>query len=81
MGEEAVLIDDFDKGGTCLSHYLKIWADKWKCSGEIKGGTIPLNYKRFYITSNYRINELFGEDSVLEEALTRRFREVYKDSR
>jgi len=53
QGEEAVLIADFDKGGVCLSHYLKIWADKWACTGEIKGATIPLNYKKLYITSNY----------------------------
>lgn len=64
----------------CLSHYLKIWADRWACTGEIKGATVPLNFKRFYITSNYRINELFGEDPVLEEAIKRRFKEVYKES-
>lgn len=62
QGEEAVLIDDFDKQGVCLAHYLKIWSDKWKCTGEIKGATIPLNFKRLYITSNYRIEELFNED-------------------
>lgn len=78
LGEEAVLIDDFDKGGVCLSHYLKIWGDKWKCTGEIKGGTVPLNFKRLFITSNYRINDLFGEDQVLEEAISRRFAQVYK---
>lgn len=52
-GEEAVVLDDFDKKGLCLDHYLKIWTDHYFCTGEIKGGTLPLNYKRFYITSNY----------------------------
>jgi len=73
QGEEAVLIDDFDLQGKCLGHYLKIWSDKWKCTGEIKGSTIPLNFKRIYITSNYSINNIFGEDSVLEAAIKRRF--------
>jgi hypothetical protein len=78
QGEPAVLLDDFDKHGACLSHYLKIWADKWACTGEIKGCTIPLNYQRFYITSNYQPHELFGDqDPDLLDAITRRFKIVY----
>lgn len=57
--EEAALIDDFDRGGACLAHYLKIWADKWKCTGEVKGATVPLNFERLYITSNYRPADIF----------------------
>lgn len=74
-GQHAVLIDDFDKGGRCLGHYLKIWADRWKCTGEFKGGTIPLQYRRFYITSNYHPDQIWCEegDEVLLEAITRRF--------
>lgn len=73
-GQEAVLIDDFDKGGQCLAHHIKIWADKWKCTGEIKGGTIPLNFSRLYITSNYRPCDIFGtEDGELLKAIERRF--------
>ena len=39
-GESIVILDDFDSKE--LGHLLKIWADKWDCNGEIKGGTIPL---------------------------------------
>lgn len=45
-----------------LGHYLKIWADKWACTGEVKGGTVPLCHHRFVVTSNYTIAELFGPE-------------------
>lgn len=66
-------MDDLDTG--ILSHYLKIWADKWKCTGEIKGGTVALNYKRFIVTSNYTPAELWGkpEEETLRLAICRRF--------
>lgn len=72
-GEPAVLLEDFDKKGECLSHYLKIWADKWACTGEIKGATVPLNFERFYITSNYHPRDIFPDDPALLEAISRRF--------
>lgn len=72
-GQPTVLIDDFDKGGICLSHHLKLWADRYGCTGEIKGGTVQLAHKRLVITSNYRIRELWPDDPVLCEALERRF--------
>lgn len=69
-GQEHVILDDLDSD--CLGHHLKIWADKWPCSGEVKGGTVPLMYKSFTVTSNYRIDELF-RDHILIAALERRF--------
>jgi len=41
---------------------LKLWADSYSLTGEIKGGTIPLNYERLIITSNYTIEDIFGAD-------------------
>lgn len=75
-----MLIDDFDKQGKCLGHYLKIWSDKWACTGEIKGGTIPLNFKRIYITSNYSIAEIFDDDEELQAAIARRFTQDHRIS-
>ena len=84
-GQRAVLIDDFDKMGMCLSHYLKIWADRYGCDGEKKGSTIPLAHERLYITSNYSPDELWGlqEDKDLEliAAIKRRFKFYYMESR
>ena len=41
IGQKAILIDDFDKKD-CLSHYLKIWADRYGCTGEVKGAQVSL---------------------------------------
>lgn len=75
-GEENVLLDDLDTG--TLGHYIKIWADQYKFNAEIKGGTITPTYKRFFITSNYTIDELFKEEK-LREAIYRRFKIVNGD--
>lgn len=47
------MLEDLDDA--CLGHYLKIWADKWECTGEVKGDTIPLLHEKFVITSNFTI--------------------------
>jgi len=86
--QPAVLIDDFDKMGTGLSHYLKIWADRYGCDGEQKGSTIPLAHSRLYVTSNYSPDELWGAhkenempDLELVAAIKRRFKIRYLENR
>lgn len=89
--ERIVLIDDFDtEGGDKLGHYLKRWADKYQCKGNIKGTTCNLQHEWLVITSNYTIAELFGtnvEDKqysqrqTLVTALKRRFVEYHFETR
>lgn len=79
MGEPYILLDDFDEAGKCLGHYLKIWADKWKCYGEIKGATVALKHQKFAITSNY-LPDNFWEGDMLE-AIKRRFRILEVENR
>jgi len=74
-GEKVVILEDMDDG--CLKHYLKIWADKWSCSGETKGGHVHLQHQKFIVTSNFTIEELFGENEQIMQAIKRRF-EVLK---
>lgn len=71
-GQETVILDDLDFGGLC--HYLKIWSDKWACPGEVKGGTVPLLYKKFIVTSNYTPEQLFTEKEEDAPAVRRRFK-------
>ena len=52
-GEPVVILNDLDTH--TLNHYLKIWADKFACKGEVKGSTVWLKHKYFIVTSNYSI--------------------------
>ena len=71
--QKVIVLDDFDKQGTVLSHHLKIWSDRYPCIGETKGGTVHLRHDLFIITSNYSPKELWPEDPVLCQAIRRRF--------
>lgn len=81
-GQSVVLIDDFDMGGACIGHYLKIWADRYSFVAEVKGGTIMPVYEKFFITSNYLPRDIWcaGEpckwDSQMTAAIERRFKVV-----
>lgn len=78
-GEENVLLDDLDS--RTLGHHLKIWADKWPCKGETKGGTVFLRYKRFIVTSNYTPQHFWGDDDAMCEAIWRRFHVYEKETK
>nr|WDW25904.1 MAG: replication-associated protein [Canine stool-associated circular virus] len=81
-GEKVVILDDLDTHA--LNHYLKIWADKFACKGEVKGSTIWLHHDFFVVTSNYSIPDIvrMGQsrdqdyDMELEKALMRRFKRM-----
>lgn len=78
-GEKCIVLDDLDT--SALNHYLKIWADKYACKGEVKGGTVWLHHDYFIVTSNYSIPDIVGMgtpygkayDDELRKALERRF--------
>jgi len=74
-GEKAVILDDLDTN--VLGHYLKIWADRYACTGEVKGGTVNLQHDKILVTSNYHPEKLWEEDQVMCEAIKRRFKITY----
>lgn len=74
-GEKVVLLDDLDT--PTLGHYLKIWADKWSCSGEVKGGTVNLLHDKFIVTSNYHPSDLWPDDKNMADAIIRRFKIIH----
>lgn len=68
--EETIILDDLDND--CLGHHIKIWCQGYPTPGEVKCGQVNLQHKRFIITSNYTIRQLFS-DPVMAEAIERRF--------
>lgn len=74
-GQTTVILDDLDSN--VLGHYLKIWADRYACTGETKGGTINLQHEKIIVTSNYSIEALWPDDLEMQQAIKRRFKEVH----
>lgn len=70
--QEHVIIDDFDCAS--LGHHLKIWADRYAFSGEIKGGTKVIRPKTIVVTSNYHIDEINWANGQMRDAVKRRFK-------
>lgn len=73
QGQDSVLIDDFDISHACLGYHLKIWADRYSFSAEVKGSTIGIRPKFLIITSNYHPEEIWGDKPKSLEPILRRF--------
>lgn len=71
--EENVIIDDFS--GLIRPEYLKTWLDRYPCSVEVKGGAVPLNARRIWITSNHPVEKWY-QNEVDQKAIRRRFTNV-----
>ena len=74
QGEEVVVMDDFMPEHKVLCQQLKIWADRYDCILETKGGAAHAQYQWLIVTSQYSIEEIFSDDRD-RAALQRRFQQ------
>lgn len=76
-GQDALLIDDFD-GQIPLTQMLRIM-DKYPYTFEYKGGSIRVNFKKVYITSNYHPSEWYPNAyQSQKDAILRRIDHINK---
>jgi len=75
-GQDVVIIDDMDPFHKSLAQEFKVWAHHYPFPAETKGGSICIRPKKIVVTSNYRIDEVW-EDETTREAMHRRFMEKY----
>lgn len=74
--ESVVAIEEWSPKNECTGSYLKIWADRYPFSGEIKGGSLKkIRPAKIIILSNYEIEDCFT-DRRDYEPLLRRFKVV-----
>jgi len=77
QNESTVAIEEWSPKNECTSSQLKIWADRYPFTAEIKGGTLQkIRPQRIIILSNYTIDECFKESQDLEP-IKRRFKVVH----
>jgi len=76
-GQDVVILDEMELDAAFMGHSLKIWADKYKFQAESKGGGFVIRPKKFVVTSNYSIEEIFGAGTQMALAIARRFKVIH----
>lgn len=76
-----VHLEDLSLKHDFMGFFLKRWADKYPFNAEAKGTAMMIRPKFIVVTSNYTIEEIFGEDPVQVEAINRRFKVYHYTNR
>lgn len=78
-GQANVIIDEFV--GRIDISYLLTWLDRYPCTVEIKGYSLPLTAINFWITSNLNVDEWYPDAKQVHlNALKRRLNIEYIDN-
>jgi len=73
-GQDVIILDDLDS--PTLGHHLKLWMDRYPVLGETKNGHAQLCHKKFIVTSNFSIEELFEKEPKMIEPIRERCIEI-----
>ena len=71
IGQELVIIDDFDKYNLKQSGDMKRWLDIYPFQAQMKGSMMMIRPKRIVVTSNYHPDEIW-DDELTRGAIVRR---------
>lgn len=75
--QEYVLMDEMELDSKVLGHHLKMWMDRYPFNAETKGGMRCIRPKKFIVTSNYSIEEVFAGDEMMVAAIRRRCQVIH----
>lgn len=74
--QPVVVVEEWSPKNEVTASALKIWADRYPFTAQIKGGVLQkIRPKKIVVISNYRLRDCFP-DSRDAEPLARRFREI-----
>lgn len=74
--QEYVIIDDLDKSHGYMGYHLKIWGDRYAFIAESKGSSRYIRPKIICVTSNWKPQDIWDDESTLAPIL-RRFKVVH----
>lgn len=70
-GQEAVIIDDFDKFQVKQGGDMKRWLDRYPFQAEVKGGMELIRPKIVIVTSQYHPNEIWDDEKTVDAIMRR----------
>lgn len=70
-GEEAVIIDDFDKFQVKQGGDMKRWLDRYPFQAEVKGGMQLVRPKKIIVTSQYHPSEIWDDEKTVDAIMRR----------
>jgi len=77
QGESVVAVEEWSPKNECTASFLKIWADRYPFTAQIKGGSLlRVRPQKIIVLSNYTIDECFPATQDAEP-IKRRFKVVH----
>lgn len=68
-----VIIDELGPSSAWMGNSLKIWGQEDPFIAEVKGGSENIRPARIIVTSQYSMDQIWGDDEKMLDALERRF--------